>query len=96
MMLTQLSSEIRTNNNGPPLSEAEKAKILTLKDYLNMSNRQIAKGVNRSKDVVRNFLQNRENYGKNYVTDRPSTITAKQKRLLIRSAANNRKSACEK
>lgn len=80
---------------GKPLSEAEKAKISTLKDYLNMSNRQIAKEINRSKCVVRNFLENRENYGKNYVTGRPSTISTTQKRLLIRSAANTRKSASE-
>lgn len=80
---------------GKPLSEAEKAKISTLKDYLNMSNRQIAKEINRSKNVVQNFLENRGNYGKNYVTGRPSTITATQKRLLIRSAANSRKSARE-
>lgn len=78
---------------GKPLSEPEKAKISTLKDYNNLSNRQIAKEIGRSKNVVGNFLKNRENYGKNYVNGRPSTITSVQKRRLIRSAANSFKSA---
>lgn len=78
---------------GKPLSEAEKAKISTLKDYNKMTNRHIAKEIGRSKDVVRNFLQNRENYGKNYTTGRPSAITSTEKRQLIRSASNSFKSA---
>lgn len=79
--------------HGKRLTEAEKAKISTLKDYLSMSNRKIAKEVNRSEKVIRNYLENRENYGKNKHTGRPSTISAAQKRLLIRSAANSFKSA---
>lgn len=58
-----------------------------------MSNRQIAKEVNRSEKVIRNFLENRENYGKNKHTGRPSTVSPTQKRQLIRSAANSFKSA---
>lgn len=79
--------------HGKRLTEAEKAKISTLKDYTSMSNRQIAKEVKRSKDVVRNFLENRENYGKNKHTGRPSTVSTARKRRLIRSAANSSKSA---
>lgn len=78
---------------GKPLNEAEKAKISLLKDLVKMSNRQIAKKIGRGRVVVGNFLKNRENYGKNYVTGRPSAITSAQKRRLIRNAGNSFKSA---
>lgn len=80
---------------GKPLTEAEKAKISTLKDYNNFSYRQIAKEINRSVCVVHNFLKNRENYGKNQVSGRPLSISTATKRRLIRCAANNFKSARE-
>ena len=79
--------------SGKQLTEAEKAKIGTLKDYNQMSNRQIAKEIGRSKKCVGNFLKNREKYGKNHVTGRPSTITSAEKRRLIRNAGNSFKSA---
>lgn len=79
--------------HGKSLTEAEKAKISTLKDYMKLSNRQIAKEISRSECVVRNFLKNRDNYGQNKSTGRPSLISSTQKRQLIRSAANNFKSA---
>lgn len=79
--------------HGKRLTEAEKAKISTLKDYNSLSNVQIAKEVNRSEKVVRNFLKNRENYGKIKHTGRPSSVSTAEKRLLIRSAANSFKSA---
>ena len=60
------------------LSEVEKVKISTLKDYNKMSNRQIAKEINRSEHVVRNFLKNRENYGQNKSTGRPRKISNTQ------------------
>lgn len=78
---------------GKPLNEAEKAKISLLKDLVKMSNRQIAKKIGRGRVVVGNFLKNRENYGKNYVTGRPSAITSAQKRRLILNAGNSFKSA---
>ncbi|CAD7089195.1 unnamed protein product [Hermetia illucens] len=79
--------------HGEPLTEMEKAKIATLKDYMIMSNQKIAKEINQSEKIVRNFLENRENYGKNCVTGRLSTISPAQKQHLIRSAANSNKSA---
>lgn len=78
---------------GKPLTKAEKAKISTLKDYTSFSNRQIAKEISRSEFVVRNFLKDRENYGTNQVSGRPPSISIAEKRRLIRSAANNFKSA---
>lgn len=78
---------------GKPLNEVEKAKISTLKDYNNMTNRQIAKEIGRSKDVIGNFLKNRENYGKKYTSGGRSTITSAEKRRLIRNAGNSFKSA---
>lgn len=85
----------QTMGHGKPLNEEEKSKISTLKDYMNMSNRQIAKEINRGKGVIANFLKNRENYGQNYKTGRPSTISNAQKRRLIRSASNSFKTANE-
>lgn len=82
-----------TMGAGKPLSEAEKAKISALRDYNNMSARQIAREVGRGKDVVGNFLKDRDNYGKNYVKGRPSLLSNGTKRLLLRSAANSTKSA---
>lgn len=81
--------------HGKPLTEAEKAKISTLKDYNKISNRQIAKEISRGECVVRNFLRDRENYGRNQVTGRPTVLKSAEKRRLIRSAANNFKSARE-
>lgn len=79
--------------HGKPLTEAEKAKITTLKVYLKMSNRQIAKEISRSEKAVRNFLKDRESYGKNYKNGRPSTVSTAQRRVLIRRAANSFKTA---
>lgn len=78
---------------GKPLTEVEKATISTLKDVSLLSNRKTAMIINRRRGVVGNFLRNRENYGKNYRTGRPSTISNTQKRQLIRNAANNFKSS---
>lgn len=78
---------------GKPLTESEKSKISTLKDYTSLSINKIAKEIHRSKHVVLNFINNRENYGKNYKNGRPSTVSPTQKRLLIRCAANSFKSA---
>lgn len=58
-----------------------------------MSNRQIAKEIGRGRDVVGNFLKNRENYGKNRVNNGQPKITSAQKHRLIRNAGNSFKSA---
>ena len=65
---------------GKPLTEAEKAKISKLKDYDKMSNRQIAMEIGRGECVVRNFLKDRENYGRNQVIGRPTVLTSAEKR----------------
>lgn len=79
--------------HGKRLTDAEKAKISTLKDYTDFSVSRIAKEINRSKCVVQNFLKNRENYGQNKHTGRPPSVSTTQKRRLFRSAANSSKSA---
>lgn len=81
--------------SGKKLNESEKVKISTLKDYRNMSNRQIAKEVSRSEKVVRNFLKNRQIYGKTPVSGRPPVVTVAEKRKLLRVASNNSASARE-
>lgn len=78
---------------GKQLTEVEKVKISTLKENTSLSNRQIAKKINRSRNVVGNFLKNRENYGQITRTGRKPAISSVQKRQLIRSAANSSKSA---
>ena len=40
-----------------------------------MSNRQIAKEIGRGECVVRNFLKDRENHGRNQVIGRPTVLT---------------------
>lgn len=49
---------------GKWLNQAEKAKISALKDNTNLPVYKIAQKINRSEKVVRNYLKDRENYGK--------------------------------
>ena len=65
-------------SKGKDLTETEKSNILLLKN-LKHSNREIAKQINRSKDVINVFLSNPENYGfkrdfKRKKKDGPKTI----------------------
>lgn len=80
---------------GKRLNEVEKAKISALKDNTNLPNYKIAQKINRSEKVVRNFLKDRENYGKKVSSGRRSIVSNSQKRRLIRNAANIFKSAAE-
>lgn len=87
--------EWATMPRGKRLSEVEKAKISALNDNTNLPMYKIAQKINRSEKVVRNYLKDRENYGKKVSSGRRPIISATQKRRLIRSAANSLKSAAE-
>lgn len=77
--------------SGTRLTEEEIAKIVALKDNTGYSNRKIAKIINRSEKVVRNYLKNRSGYGKTPVSGRPPKVNIRQRRALFRSAANSLK-----
>lgn len=78
---------------GKKLNDVEKAEIKALKEHSGMSNREIARNIKRSEKVVRNFLKDRIGYGQKKSTGRPSQLSVKKKRLLIRTAANSMKSS---
>lgn len=74
------------------LNEDEKSKIVMLKDLSNFPNRVIAGMINRNEKVIRNFLKDRENYGKNHPGKKP-TIKKHQISLLRRAACNSSNSS---
>lgn len=51
---------------GKKLTGEETVGILNLKEGGSLSIREIAREIDRSESVVRHFLQNVDNYGKNY------------------------------
>lgn len=55
----------------------------------NWSKAKIAKFINRSHRVVRNFLKDPENYGKRKRTGRPRATTARERRSILRVASNS-------
>lgn len=89
------SSIKRTMPRGKRLNEVEKAKISALRENSNLPIYKIAQKINRSEKVVRNYLKDREKYGKKVSSGRRPTISNAQKRRLIRNAANSLKSAAE-
>lgn len=76
------------------LNEAEKAQITFLKG-LGLSNRAIAKEIERSDTVVKNFLLKGENYGQKHANIGNTKITKRQKNQLIALASTGRLTANE-
>jgi transposase len=72
---------------GVKLSEFEKGRIEGLKKA-NLSNREIAKQLNRSHDVVNKYLKDRSKYGKNQRSGRKPLLTPRDKRMIIQKASN--------
>lgn len=72
------------------LNEEEKGKIKAFKEMF-LSNRQIAKRIGRSANVVDNFVKDMHNYGSKKSSGRPKMLTDRDKRQLIREAANSTK-----
>lgn len=73
------------------LSEYEKGQI-TAYHQQRLSNRQIAKLLGRTPTVVGSFLNNPANYGKKKSSGRPSKVSERDRRRIIRKASNSVKS----
>lgn len=79
---------------GAYLTEIEKGKILALFDE-GISKREIGRRIDRSDCVVRNFLKDIENYGKNKTGGPKSKISDRSQRRIVNSASNSMKTARE-
>ena len=69
------------------LSDYEKGLIDGLRQQ-NMTVRQIAEHINRSKSVVWNYVSNRDSYGKKKSTGRPTVINPRVRRQLFKDISN--------
>lgn len=76
--------------SGKYLSEFEKGQITAFYEE-NLSISEIASRLNRSRKVVFNFLNLRENYGKNKSPGRPKVINEREKRIVLREISNSTK-----
>ena len=79
---------------GKALDNTEKGKIMAFHEE-GLSFRAIGRKLNRSDKVVRNFLRNPDAYGLAKSTGRRSTLTARQKRDIRRTASNSSKTCAE-
>lgn len=57
-----------------------------------LSNREIARRLNRSLNVINNYVRNKENYGKNYKGRTKFATSARERRMILRAASNSTKS----
>lgn len=57
-----------------------------------MSNRQIARILNRSAKVIYNFVKDKENYGQNYKGRTKLATTSRERRMILRAVSNSTKS----
>jgi len=78
----------------PQLTAFEKGQIFGYLDE-KKSVREIATKLKRSKDTIYNFLKDPEGYGKNYVAGRPSKLTSRDLRTLIKVACKGESSSSE-
>ena len=71
------------------LSEFEEGKISALYNQ-NFNFRHIADQIGRSDKVVRNYLNDPDNYGKNNINaGRPSVCSPREKRHIVCAASNS-------
>lgn len=73
---------------GKHLNETE-INIIKKLHSENYSKAKIAKIINRSHRVVRNFLKDPDNYGKKKRTGRPRATTPRERRSILRVASNS-------
>ena len=78
--------------HGQQLTECEKGNITAYRDE-NKSLRWIAKKIERSYTVVRNFCLEIENYGNKFEGGRASKLTARDRRVLINTASKGKSSS---
>jgi len=79
---------------GRSLTCDERTSISSYKEC-GLSNREIAKKINRSATVIDNYLKNSENYGKNYKSGGNSKLSTRQKSHILLSAARGKVNAAE-
>ncbi|PIC17508.1 hypothetical protein B9Z55_023726 [Caenorhabditis nigoni] len=72
---------------GKPLTDFEKGQI-TAKNAQGLSNRQIAQDLGKSLDVVNRFVKDPSHYGTKNSPGRPSLLTIRDKRQILRKASN--------
>lgn len=77
---------------GKRLTDFEKGQISALKNE-GLSNREIARRIKRSANVVDNFIKNKENYGIKKSPGRPRALSVRQERAILRVASNSMLSA---
>lgn len=77
---------------GKKLGTEEINKIITYKDC-GLSNRAIAKKINRSPKAINNYLKLKGNYGENYKNSDKGKIKIRDKRAIIRCAVQ-KKNVC--
>ena len=71
------------------LNELEKGIIVTFKDQ-GLSTRAIVKKLKRSSGVISNFLRLQEDYGANKSPGRPSKLSKKDKRAIIKRMSDGK------
>ena len=74
------------------LSDKERGQIEAFRQA-NYSIREIGKELNRSKNVIWNYLKTPEEYGTKNNHGRPKKLTIRQQRLLVRKASTGKFSA---
>lgn len=73
---------------GKALSVAEQAKIDVLQNE-GFSNRKIAEKIGRHKNVVNNYVKDKENYGKNMKRFIKTATTPRERRAILKEASNS-------
>lgn len=79
---------------GKSLTVEEKAKIYAYDDQ-GLSGREISLKINKSANVVWNYLRNKEKYGKNMKGRQTMATTATERRNILRIASNSSDSAAK-
>jgi len=73
---------------GKALTPVEKGKIIAYKEC-NLTYRQIAEKIGKSKNVICNFLKNPANYGNNMKGRTKKVLSATAERRIVREASNS-------
>ena len=72
--------------SGKRLNDIEKGQIKAFKD-LNLSISDISRRVNRSRKVIRRYLNDPESYGTKTISVRPQKLSEREKRVVLRKAS---------
>ena len=72
---------------GKPLTDFEKGQIAAKNDQ-GLSNRQIARDLGRSLDAINRYIKDPLNHGTKKSLGRPSLLTVRDKRQILRKASN--------